>query len=200
MKKAGGAIVRIKQIVLVAGFASAVLAVALLFTTLSVRAQQPAATADAKKDVPDNLAEHTPPVQPLPYSHQTHLALGLECNMCHANPEPGNMMTFPATSTCMSCHDTVATKKPSIQKLAAYAKSGQTIPWVRVYAVTSGVNWTHRKHLEAGIKCETCHGPVADMAVMSQATSVTSMGVCINCHQLHAAPTVCQTCHSWPPI
>jgi hypothetical protein len=60
------------------------------------------------------------------------------------------------------------------------------------------VNWTHRKHLDAGVKCETCHGPVADMAAMSQATSVTSMGVCINCHKLNNAPTVCQTCHSWP--
>src|SRR5580692_11535840 len=123
MKKAGGAIVRIKQIVLVAGFASAVLAVALLFTALSVKAQQPAAPADAKRDVPDNLAEHTPPVQPIPYSHQLHLAIGLECSNCHTNPEPGNLMTFPATSTCMSCHSTVATKKPSIQKLALFAKS-----------------------------------------------------------------------------
>ena len=190
--------VRSEWVVLVARFGAAALAATLLFPAHHVKAQQTAATANATKDVPDNLAEHTPPVQPISYSHQTHLALGLDCNMCHTNPEPGNLMTFPATSTCMSCHDTVATKKPSIQKLAAYAKSGQTVPWVRVYTVTAGVNWTHRKHLEAGIKCGTCHGPVADMAVMSQATSVTSMGVCINCHQLHAAPTVCQTCHSWP--
>ena len=98
----------------------------------------------------------------------------------------------------MSCHSTVATKKPSIQKLASFAKSGQPIPWVRVYTVTAGVNWTHRKHLDAGVKCETCHGAVADMAAMSLATSVTSMGTCINCHKLHNAPTVCQTCHAWP--
>ena len=189
---------RIKRIVLVAGFASAVLAVALLFTALSVKAQQPAATADAKKDVPDNLAEHTPPVQPIPYSHQLHLAIGLECSNCHTSPEPGNLMTFPATTTCMSCHSTVATKKPSIQKLALFAKSDQPIPWVRVYTVTAGVNWTHRKHLQAGIKCEACHGQVADMAAMSQATSVTSMGVCLDCHKLHNAPTACQTCHAWP--
>jgi hypothetical protein len=195
---AGGTSVRSEWVVLVARFAAAVLATALLFPALQVKAQQTAATVNATKDVPDNLAEHTPPVQPLPYSHQTHLALGLDCNMCHTNPEPGNLMTFPATSACMSCHDTIATKKPSIQKLAAYAKSGQTVPWVRVYTVTMGVNWTHRKHLEAGIKCESCHGLVANMAVMFQATSVTSMGVCINCHKLHAAPTVCQTCHLWP--
>ncbi len=163
-----------------------------------MNARQSAGTADTKKEVPDNPAEHAAPAQPLPYSHQTHLVLGLDCGTCHSNPEPGNLMTFPAASTCMSCHDTVSTNKTSIQKLAALAKSGEPIPWVRVYRVTPGVSWTHRKHLGAGIKCETCHGEVADMAAMSQATSVTSMGVCINCHKLHDAPTVCQTCHAWP--
>lgn len=189
---------RNERIVLVVGFAFALLAAALLLRVPSAEAQQSAATANATKEVPDNPAEHPAPAQPVPYSHKTHLALGLECAYCHTNPEPSKLMTFPPTSTCMSCHETVATKKPSIQKLASLAKSGQPIPWVRVYAVTPGVNWTHRKHLEASIKCETCHGEVAEMAAMSQATSVTSMGVCINCHKLRNAPTVCQTCHSWP--
>lgn len=180
------------------GFVPAALVAALLFLALSTSARQTPATAYNKTDVPDNPSEHTAPVQPIPYSHKTHLAFGLECKTCHRNPEPGNLMTFPATSTCMSCHSTVATEKTSIQKLASFAKSGQPIPWVRVYTVTRGVNWTHRKHLDAGINCETCHGQVAELAAMSQVTSVTSMGVCINCHKLHNAPTVCQTCHSWP--
>jgi hypothetical protein len=186
--------VRSKWSVWMAGFATAVMA-ALLLVALPMNAQQAEGNA---KDVPDNPSEHAAPVQPIPYSHKTHLALGLDCKTCHKNPEPGNLMTFPATSTCMSCHLTVATQKPAIQKLTALAKSGQPIPWVRVYMVTQGVNWTHRKHLDAGIKCETCHGQVAELAAMSQVTSVTSMGVCINCHKLYNAPTVCQTCHSWP--
>jgi hypothetical protein len=190
--------VRSARMVLTARFASAALAAALLFTGFPAKARQSAGTADTKKEVPDNVAEHTPPVQPIPYSHQTHLTLGLDCSACHANPEPGNLMTFPATSVCMSCHVTVSIQKPSIQKVASFAKSDQPIPWVRVYTVTTGVTWTHRKHVGAGIKCETCHGQVAEMAAMSQATSVTSMGVCINCHKLRDAPTVCQTCHAWP--
>jgi hypothetical protein len=190
--------VRRKSITRLATFAAAAWIAALLIAAQPLRAQQPAAMSQAGKAVPDNLAEQTPPAQPIPYSHQTHLALGLECRMCHANPAPGNLMTFPSTTTCMGCHSTVATDKPSIQKLAAFAISNQPIPWVRVYAVTKGVNWTHSKHLDAGMKCETCHGQVAEMAAMSQTTSVTSMGVCISCHKLNSAPTVCQTCHSWP--
>jgi hypothetical protein len=164
----------------------------------SVRAQQPMGTQAMKQEVPENLAEHLPPVQPIPYSHRTHLALGLECKTCHTNPEPGKLMTFPAASTCMSCHAAVAKGKPSIQKLAAFAKSQEVLPWVRVYAVLPGVNWTHRKHLDAGMKCETCHGQVAQMDAMSETTSVTTMAVCISCHKANNAPTVCQTCHGWP--
>jgi Cytochrome c7 and related cytochrome c len=171
---------------------------AALVLAFGIRAQQPAAAPDAKQIVPANLAEHQPPVQPIPYSHKTHLALSPECKTCHTNPDPGKLMTFPATSTCMSCHASVAKSKPAIQKLAGFAKSQEAVPWVRVYTVLPGVNWTHRKHLEAGMKCETCHGQVAQMEAMSEATSVTTMGVCIKCHAANNAPTVCQTCHSWP--
>jgi hypothetical protein len=163
------------------------------------RAQQPAAPAEVKQEVPDNSLKPAPPDQPIPYSHKTHLALGLPCSTCHTNPTPGNMMTFPATSTCMSCHISVATDRPAIQKLAEFSKSKQPIPWVRVYKVLPGVTWTHRKHLEAGMKCQMCHGQVAQMDRMSEATSVTTMGVCLNCHMSHGAPVVCSTCHSWPP-
>jgi hypothetical protein len=195
---AGGLLLPNKRIVQFACLTPTVLLATLLMMALSAKAQQLPSAADAVKDVPDNLSDHAAPEQPIPYSHKLHLALGLKCGTCHTNPEPGKLMTFPATATCMSCHLAIATKKPSIQKLTSFAKSGQPIPWVRVYTVTQGVNWTHRKHLEAGMKCETCHGQVAELAAMSQVTSVTSMGVCINCHKLHNAPTVCQTCHSWP--
>ncbi len=183
---------------------SGLVAMAALFGALvslapRIRAQQSAAAPEVKQEVPDNPAEHAPPDQPIPYSHKTHLALGLPCATCHTNPDPGNLMTFPATARCMSCHHSIATKKPSIQKLASFSKSGQAIPWVRVYKVLPGVNWSHRKHLDAGMKCQMCHGQVAEMERMSESTSVTTMGVCLNCHKEHGAPVVCSTCHSWPP-
>jgi Cytochrome c7 and related cytochrome c len=167
--------------------------------TLKARTPQAGATATVKQEVPDNPVEHAPPDQPIPYSHKTHLALGLPCATCHTNPAPGNLMTFPATNTCMSCHVSIATKKPGIVKLVEFSKSRQPIPWVRVYKVLPGVTWTHRKHLDAGMKCQMCHGQVAQMDRMSETTSVTTMGVCLSCHKEHGAPTVCSTCHSWPP-
>lgn len=158
-----------------------------------------AANAQANRQpVPENVAPHQAPVQPIPYSHKTHIALGLSCQNCHTNPNPGNMMTFPATAKCMQCHVEVAKDKPSIQKLAEFVKSGQPVPWVRVYQVTPGVTWSHRRHVQAGVQCTVCHGQVSQLGAMSEITAVTSMATCISCHQTNRAPTVCQTCHSWP--
>jgi hypothetical protein len=167
------------------------LGAALLMAACGARAQ-----SAAKQEVPDNLSEHSAPAQPLPYSHKPHVALA--CRQCHTNPEPGVQMTFPATATCMSCHATIAKDKPAIVKLAGFAKSGATIPWVRVYQVTPGVTWTHRKHLESGMQCVACHGQVGQLDAMAETTSVTSMASCIACHQTHNASTACATCHAWP--
>ncbi|MGA3105104.1 MAG: cytochrome c3 family protein [Terriglobales bacterium] len=157
-----------------------------------------AADAPLKNVVPANPMKTAAPEQPIPYSHKRHLAMGLECKLCHVNPEPGNRMTFPATSVCMSCHQNIAKTKPDLAKLAEYAKSGEPIPWVRVYKLLPGPRWSHRPHLEAGAKCEMCHGAVSQMDHMQEVTSVTTMYSCLSCHQVNHAKTSCNTCHLWP--
>jgi hypothetical protein len=134
-------------------------------------------------------------LQPLPFSHKTHVALQLKCQECHPNPDPGDHMTLPAASRCMACHALIAKNRPAIQKLDEYAKSKQPIPWVRVYSVAAGVYWSHRSHLEAGMKCEACHGQVSSMEVMVKATNVTTMQGCIECHRKNQAGTGCEFCH-----
>jgi hypothetical protein len=104
-------------------------------------------------------------------------------------------MTFPSADRCMQCHVTIAKDKPAIQKLAQYAQSKEEIPWVRVYKVLPGVQWSHQPHLATGVKCETCHGNVAQMATMSEVTSVTTMYACLHCHELNHAKSACETCH-----
>jgi len=171
--------------------AAAALAV-LLGTALALPAQQAPAVSQL---VPGNPLHPAAPAQPLPFSHKKHLAFSLQCKACHTNPDPGNMMTFPATAKCMSCHASIAKTKPAILKLAEFSKSQKPIPWVRVYTVLPGVTWTHRAHLAAGMQCEMCHGPVAQMDAMSEATSVTTMFSCLDCHQKKGAKTICSTCH-----
>ena len=165
--------------------------------------------------LPGLVAAPRPPAQPIPFSHAHHAGtLGLGCPVCHAGVGPiadkdgrsmnGAHMTLPATQICMNCHVAIAADRPNIQRLAKYHVAGEEVPWVRIYRVLNGVKWTHKPHLNAGIKCQTCHGDVANMQVMSVATPVTAMASCLNCHRATwaksriEAKSQCETCHAWP--
>jgi hypothetical protein len=136
------------------------------------------------------------PVQPLPYSHKTHVALGLQCRGCHVNPDDGKLMTYPATAVCMTCHATVAADRPAIQKLAAFEASGKPIPWVQVYRLPDYVYWTHRTHIESRVTCEECHGPVAERDAIRQETNIVTMAGCLTCHNKRQVLTDCGDCHA----
>lgn len=164
---------------------------------VTLRANSP--VSSAQQAVPDNLAQHTAPAQPLPFSHKKHVTtVALPCTFCHTNPEPGTQMTFPPTSTCMTCHVAIATDSPAVKRLTELSQSGGPIDWQRVYQLPRGITWNHRTHLQAGMQCVMCHGDVTKLEQMAQITSVTAMASCIGCHEAHGADNRCQTCHAWP--
>lgn len=132
--------------------------------------------------------------QPLPYSHKTHVSAGLQCNVCHKNPDPGEQMGFPAESFCMGCHRSVKPESVHIQKLAAAAKAKQAIEWQRVYQLPKFVYFSHRVHLQAGATCERCHGPVRERGVITKEV-VHNMQTCMACHAETKAKNECDTCH-----
>ena len=135
-----------------------------------------------------------PPEQPVPYSHKKHLALGLKCQSCHVNADPGEMMGFPSVSMCMGCHKTVKTESRHIGLLAKHAEEKSEPVWKRVYLIPSYVFFSHRAHTEAGAQCETCHGPVRERDVLARETDI-SMGGCMSCHQKNKASNACNYCH-----
>ncbi len=132
--------------------------------------------------------------QPVPYSHKTHLAMGLKCASCHKNVDPGEAMGLPAESFCMSCHQAVKTDSPHIQKLAAAALDKTSIPWVRVYRIPAFVYFSHRLHTQAGTTCETCHGPVRERDLIAKEVSHNMLS-CMACHAAKKARNDCSACH-----
>jgi len=148
--------------------------------------------------VPENIAPHATPAQPLPFSHRSHVTLGLVCQTCHTNPDPGSMMTYPAIEICMSCHITAGTDSTAVAELQAFAESAQKIPWARVYAVTPGVTWSHRAHLSSGVECGTCHGDISQVDTVSESKAILAMASCIGCNEVTGARTACVTCNAWP--
>ncbi|MCW5979694.1 MAG: cytochrome c3 family protein [Bryobacteraceae bacterium] len=58
----------------------------------------------------------------------------------------------------------------------------QPIAWTKVHNLPDFVYFDHRAHQQAGVRCQTCHGPVETMERVRQFESL-SMGWCVNCHR-----------------
>ncbi|WP_281542320.1 cytochrome c3 family protein [Maribacter aestuarii] len=64
-----------------------------------------------------------------------------------------------------------------------YTGESQPVEWVRIHNLPDFAYFNHSQHVSvAGIECQTCHGPVEEMEIMYQYSSLT-MGWCINCHR-----------------
>ena len=99
-------------------------------------------------------------------------------------------------SKCMACHVLIAKDKPAIHKLAEFAASKQPVPWERVNQLAGFVFFDHRFHLMNGVKCEDCHGPVAQRDVTVDELKATKMSFCQTCHTRTKAANGCSTCHN----
>ncbi len=136
-----------------------------------------------------------PRPQPIPFNHRQHAALGVKCLDCHPVRKPGFAAGIPQEATCMGCHMTVKADSPAIRKLAEFHKAKKPVPWVKVYRVPDYVWFSHEvHHREAGLECESCHGPVAEREVIVREKSI-SMNSCIACHDERGASKECNVCH-----
>jgi hypothetical protein len=133
--------------------------------------------------------------QPLAFSHRIHAGdNAIPCQLCHSYARRGPVAGIPSVQRCAQCHLTIATDKPEIVKLLKYWESKEPIPWLRVHDLPDYVRFTHKRHVLAGIMCQTCHGDVARMEAAVRTAPLT-MGWCVSCHKERHGPTECLTCH-----
>lgn len=152
-----------------------------LLGLLSLRAAEPPRPAEPLR-------------QPVAFSHRQHSLLGLQCVSCHPGSKEKETAGIPDAEFCLRCHASVSQDSPDIQKLAAYEKERQTVPWVRVYQLPGFVFFSHKFHADAGVECDQCHGPVEKREVLFQEKAVT-MKSCVDCHKEAAASVDCHLCH-----
>lgn len=62
------------------------------------------------------------------------------------------------------------------------AKESRPIQWIKVDNLPDFVYFDHRPHVNAGVACQKCHGPVETMERVRQVEDL-SMGWCVNCHR-----------------
>ena len=148
------------------------------------------------------------PLQPIHYSHKIHAGENeIECKYCHSSARVSKHSGIPSLNVCMNCHKQIAEVSEEtgneeyskdfydkeIQKLyeatgwdpqtQSYTGETKPVKWVRIHNLPDFAYFNHAQHVSVGqIECQTCHGPVEEMEIMYQHSSLT-MGWCINCHR-----------------
>jgi mono/diheme cytochrome c family protein len=134
------------------------------------------------------------PTQPIAFSHEIHAGqYEIECQYCHTGVMISKSANIPSANICMNCHSAIKTESKEIAKIykaidydpetGEYGDNIKPIEWVRVHNLPDLAYFNHSQHVNVGeIECQTCHGPIEEMAVVQQWSTLT-MGWCINCHR-----------------
>jgi hypothetical protein len=126
---------------------------------------------------------HVAREQPIQFSHERHVGgNGLDCRYCHTSVEDSAFAGIPPTKTCMNCHAEIFANSPFLQPVRASFESGRPIEWTRVHDLPDFVFFDHSIHVNKGVGCTTCHGPVDRMPLIWQEQSL-QMEWCLDCHR-----------------
>ncbi|MDE2127107.1 MAG: cytochrome c3 family protein [Armatimonadetes bacterium] len=130
-----------------------------------------------------NTKVNVPLNQPIPFSHEHHATeLGIDCRYCHTTVETSATAGVPPTQTCMSCHSQIWTNSPLLEPIRESYRTGKPIEWNKVNAVPDFVYFNHSVHVNAGLNCNLCHGPVQTMQLTYKAKTFF-MTWCLACHR-----------------
>lgn len=127
------------------------------------------------------------PVQPVAFSHAIHAdQLGIDCRYCHNGVEKSWYSNVPAASTCMNCHNQVLKDDPKLALVRESAATGKPIAWVQLHKTPDYVYFNHSVHVNRGVSCVHCHGPVNKMDEVRHSKSL-GMSFYLECHRDPAA-------------
>ena len=121
--------------------------------------------------------------QPIPFSHEHHVTeLGIDCRYCHTSVEKSASAGIPPTQTCMSCHSQIWTNSPLLLPVRESYKENKPLVWNRLNKVPDFVYFNHSIHVNRGINCNRCHGPVQKM-MLTYKGNPFQMRWCLECHR-----------------
>jgi hypothetical protein len=121
--------------------------------------------------------------QPVPFSHEHHYSgLGIDCRYCHTSVEKSSVAGVPPTYTCMTCHSQLYTDAPLLAPVRQSLITDTPLRWNQVHYLPDFVYFNHSIHVNQGIGCSTCHGPVNKMPLTWKANTLY-MKWCLECHR-----------------
>ena len=102
--------------------------------------------------------------QPIQFSHAHHVGgMGIDCRYCHTSVEESAFANIPPTKTCMNCHSQIWSDAPILEPVRASFRDNKPLSWTRVNDLPDFVYFNHSIHVNKGVGCATCHGPVDKM-------------------------------------
>ena len=169
-------------------------------------------SADACQSAVDAWDPAAPgPKQPIPFSHKHHAGkFKIECLYCHAGTDKSAAAGVPSVELCMGCHSQFPAEYDEIegiQILKKHWEEKQPIEWVQIHRLPEHVQFRHNRHIQKGVACQTCHGPVETLDKLQLVPDTKmgylvpvaklEMGWCISCHRQNnqQASQDCLKCH-----
>jgi hypothetical protein len=126
------------------------------------------------------------PTQPIAFPHKVHAGDNkIPCLYCHSGARTSRHAGIPAASVCMNCHSMLEKQTTEIEKVKEAVQLDRPIAWVKVHNLPDFVYFNHSQHVQSGVACQRCHGPVENMDRIEQVSPLT-MGWCLTCHREHA--------------
>ncbi|MBI5030837.1 MAG: cytochrome c3 family protein [Chloroflexi bacterium] len=121
--------------------------------------------------------------QPVPFSHKHHVGdEGIDCRYCHTTVETAAFAGIPSVEICMNCHSQIWASSPVLAPVRDAFSKNTPMVWNRVYVLPDFVYFDHSIHVQKGVGCATCHGPIEQMPLTAKATSM-QMEWCVECHR-----------------
>jgi len=125
---------------------------------------------------------HVERQQPVPFSHKHHVTDdGIDCRYCHTTVEHSSYAGMPTTHTCMSCHSKLWLNSDMLEPVRSSLVHDTSLRWTRVNAEPDFVYFDHSIHINKGMGCTTCHGPIGQMP-LTYRNQTLYMRWCIDCH------------------
>ncbi|HSP13611.1 MAG TPA: cytochrome c3 family protein [Thermoanaerobaculia bacterium] len=136
-------------------------------------------------------------VQPIAFNHRKHVRENkIECSVCHEFYETQTFSGLPAIDTCATCHTEAIGKSAEEQKVVKLVKDNGQVEWHSLFRQPPHIFYSHRRHvMKAKLKCERCHGDIADTVAPPVRVVKLRMNDCIACHEARGVATDCTTCH-----
>lgn len=136
-------------------------------------------------------------VQPIAFNHRKHVRENkIECSACHEFYETQTFSGLPTIDTCGTCHGEAIGKSAAEKKIVQLVRDNRPLVWQSLFRQPPHVFYSHRRHVvSAKLKCERCHGAIADTVAPPGRVVRLKMNDCIACHESRGVATDCTTCH-----